>query len=184
MPTAHLDAVESNIKLLYHCPKICFQIFHGMILVGLGGLIAKLYKPSESNMLFDGGSLVLFMVGVIIYISNIVKGMRIVDAGIYGVGVGDQARGEKGGEGVTWGDYDMDDPARNSVLGREDNLKVLSASNTILALVLVGVLVLQVGQWYADRADERTMREFAEKEKAEKEAKAVAASPKEGKKKK
>ena len=38
-------------------------------------------------------------------------------------------------------------------MGREDSLKVLSASNTILALVLVGVLVLQAGQWYAERKD-------------------------------
>ena len=39
------------------------------------------------------------------------------------------------------------------VIGREDSLKVLAASNTILALVLVGVLVLQAGQWYAERKE-------------------------------
>lgn len=39
------------------------------------------------------------------------------------------------------------------ILGREDTLKVLSASNTILALVLVGILVLQAGQWYAEKKD-------------------------------
>ena len=41
------------------------------------------------------------------------------------------------------------------VVGREDSLKVLAASNTILALVLVGVLVLQAGQWYAERKEEQ-----------------------------
>lgn len=153
-----------------------------MILVGLGALIAKLYKPSESNMLFDGGSLVLFMVGVVIYISNIAKGLRIVDRGVYGVGVEPEvpAEGEEGSS-----------VAETSVLGREDNLKVLSASNTILALVLLGVLVLQVGQWYAERADEKTMREF-EKKEAEEAAKAKegksggdrATSPREGRKNK
>ena len=53
------------------------------------------------------------------------------------------------------------------VLGREDSLKVLSASNTILALVLVGILVLQAGQWYAERKDgeEAAKVERAEMEK-------------------
>jgi hypothetical protein len=157
-----------------------------MILVGLGGLVAKLYKPSESNMLFDGGSLVLFMVAVIVYIANIVKGMRIVDTGVYGVGVVPEAvqglsREEAEAKGVHWGGYDGEDPSRNSVLGREDNLKVLSASNTILALVLLGVLVLQVGQWYADRVDEKSLKEFEEKEREEKAAAATGPSGKEGK---
>ena len=54
-----------------------------MLTAGLVGLIIKLYKPSESNMLFDGGSLVLYMVAVIVYIANIVKGLRIVNDGTY-----------------------------------------------------------------------------------------------------
>lgn len=29
----------------------------------------------------------------------------------------------------------------------------MAASNTILALVLIGVLVLQAGQWYAEKRD-------------------------------
>jgi len=37
---------------------------------------------------------------------------------------------------------------------------VFAASNTILALVLVGVLVLQVGQWYAQRKEEAEMAEM------------------------
>ena len=52
--------------------------------------------------------------------------------------------------GGTEGDDDAD-----AYLGREDSLKVLSASNTILALVLVGVLVLQAGQWYAERKEQQ-----------------------------
>ncbi|KMU80466.1 hypothetical protein CISG_02317 [Coccidioides immitis RMSCC 3703] len=90
--------------------------------LGLAGLIMKLYRPSESNMLFDGASLVLYMCGVIVYVANIVKGLRIVTAGEYG----SQIAGEEG----------------EQILGREDSLKVLAASNTILALVLVGVLRL------------------------------------------
>lgn len=52
-------------------------------------------------------------------------------------------------------------------LGRDDSLRVLAASNTILALVLMGVLVLQAGQWYAERKEgqeeDRARREKAAK---------------------
>lgn len=46
------------------------------------------------------------------------------------------------------------DDAPNDYITREDTLRVFAASNTILALVLVGVLVLQAGQWYALRKEE------------------------------
>jgi len=126
--------------------------------VGLLGFILKLYRPSESNMLFDGASLVLYMCGIIVYITNIVKGLRVVQAGTYGVVElveGEAAVGSGLGEGEGEGE----------AIGREDSLRVLAASNTILALVLVGVLVLQAGQWYADRKEaqetERMAREKA-----------------------
>jgi len=121
----------------------------------------KLYKPSESNMLFDGGSLVLYMIAVIVYLTNIVKGLRIVSVGTYGEGVGSLSQEQLDDVDVGTG---VDQETGQSVLGREDNLKVLAASNTILALVLVGVLVLQIGQWYAELAEEKERAEMAKKE--------------------
>ena len=138
-----------------------------MLGMGLLGLIVKLYKPSESNMLFDGGSLVLYMVAVIVYIANIVKGLRIVSEGSYGMGYDKLSQDAL--DDVDTRGYDVN--TGDSVLGREDNLKVLAASNTILALVLVGVLVLQVGQWYAERTDEAALKVFRAKEEAEREKK-------------
>ena len=122
-----------------------------MIFLGLAGLVSKLYKPSESNMLFDGASLVLYMCGVTVYIANIVKGLRLASAGQYG------------------SDLASSPEEQEQILGREDSLKVLSASNTILALVLVGILVLQAGQWYAERKDAQEVASFAgDKKKADK----------------
>jgi hypothetical protein len=105
-------------------------------------------------MLFDGASLALYMVGVVVYIANIVKGLRMVTSGQYGsvefvegetlAGTGDPS---KEGEGI----------------GREDSLKVMAASNTILALVLVGVLVLQAGQWYAEQKEAEEIAEMDRK---------------------
>ena len=119
----------------------------------------KLYKPSESNALFDGASLVLYMIGVIIYLANIVKGLRMVTDGSYEQEVveGESMIGQSGqSSGVS------------KPLSREESLKVLSASNTILALVLVGILVLQAGQWYAERKQGQEMEEAERERRREK----------------
>lgn len=103
-------------------------------------------------MLFDGASLVLYMAGITVYITNIVKGLRVVTAGIYG-----NVSAEE-------------DPNAEDYISREDTLRVFAASNTILALVLVGVLVLQAGQWYALRREEAEIKEIEEKEAERKNA--------------
>ena len=105
----------------------------------------KLYKPSEANMLFDGASLVLYMCGITVYIANIVKGLRTVSAGAYS-GLADVSETKPLETGA--------------FINREDSLKVLAASNTILALILVGILVLQVGQWYAQRKEAQELEEM------------------------
>lgn len=154
LTTEHLDKVETHLKLLHNSPNIIVRIMHIITAIGLIGLLVKLYRPSESNMLFDGGSLVLYMIAIIIYLTNIVKGLRIVSQGHYGEGLAQVISDPDRMDDVNLGTGREADTG-NDVLGREDNLKVLSASNTILALVLVGVIVLQVGQWYADRAEEK-----------------------------
>ncbi|GJP87323.1 hypothetical protein CBS63078_8240 [Aspergillus niger] len=145
-PATHFDYFESHLRFLHASPPLIPRILHIVIFLGLLGLIMKLYKPSESNMLFDGASLVLYMCGITVYIANIVKGLRLVSGGVYG----DEL--VKGGE---------EEVEQGQILGREDSLKVLAASNTILALVLVGVLVLQAGQWYAERKEAQEVESFA-----------------------
>ena len=102
-------------------------------------------------MLFDGASLVLYMIGLVIYVANIVKGLRVVTAGLYDAELTAGELADGAIKGVEAG--------KEVPLGRDDSLKVLSASNTILALVLVGVLVLQAGQWYAERKEKQEEEE-------------------------
>ena len=143
------DRLELHLAFLYSSPAVVQRIFHIVIGTGLLGFFIKLYRPSESNMLFDGASLCLYMIAVIIYLTNIVKGMRaIAEAGTLGSEGMATGLAEPGTE---VGDSMMGIVSGPTTLGREDSLKVLSASNTILALVLLGVLVLQAGQWYAER---------------------------------
>ncbi|RMZ90863.1 hypothetical protein DV736_g1910, partial [Chaetothyriales sp. CBS 134916] len=141
-PDAHLDLLEAHLKLLHNAPSLIVQIFHIVVGLGLLGIVIKLYKPTESNLLFDGGSLALYMVAIIVYIVNTVKGLRIVEAGVYGVGY--MALSEEQLDNVDSAGYDAD--TGFSVLGREDNLKA--------------------GQWYAERSDEKLKAEFLAKENA------------------
>jgi hypothetical protein len=142
----YYDFLETHLKFIHASPPIIPRILHIAVSIGFTGFFIKLFKPSEANLLFDGASLALYTVGVVVYITNIVKGLRIVTAGTYDL---------------------VPESAGDTAIGREDTLRVLSASNTILALVLVGVLVLQAGQWYAERKDYDEAEKF-EKEQEEK----------------
>lgn len=147
----YYQLLENHVKFLHGSPPLISRILHIVIGTGLLGFFTKLYKPSEANMLFDGASLVLYMCGIIVYVANIVKGFRMVTSGAYGE---ELVQGEStAGTGAAPGD-------QGEIIGREDSLRVLAASNTILALVLVGVLVLQAGEWYAMRKEEVEIEEM------------------------
>jgi len=159
----YFDLQEAHLRILHASPPLIGRILHLVLGTGIMGFIAKLYKPSEANMLFDGASLVLYMCGVIVYLANILKGLRTTTAGIYGASTGEAPSVEE------------------DLLSREDSLRVMAASNTILALVMVGVLVLQAGQWYAQRKEEvelATMRKNRLEGKAEDTKKGVKGSKK------
>ncbi|MCJ1305539.1 hypothetical protein MMC08_008353 [Hypocenomyce scalaris] len=157
-PSSYLSTLETHLRFLHASPPIIPRILHIVIAVGLLGFLLKLYKPSESNLLFDGASLVLYVCGIIVYITNIVKGLRVVTSGRYGGEESGEGEARVGTEGAGGGE---------AVMGREDSFKVLAASNTILALVLVGVLVLQAGQWYAERKEGEEVEKM-ERERAAK----------------
>jgi hypothetical protein len=145
-PDAYYDQLETHLRFIHASPPIIPRVLHIAISIGFIGFFIKLFKPSEANLLFDGASLVLYLIGVVV--TNIVKGLRI----------------------VTLGKYEAPEGTTEPAIGREDSLRVMAASNTILALVLVGVIVLQAGQWYAERKEQDEIESFEEKQ-AEKTAK-------------
>jgi hypothetical protein len=150
-PPEYFDFLETHLKFIHASPPIIPRILHIAISIGFAGFFIKLFKPSEANLLFDGASLVLYVIGVVVYITNIVKGMRIITLGIFDV---------------------LPEGSTEIIIGREDSLRVLAASNTILALVLVGVLVLQAGQWYAERKDGEEAVKFEEEQESKNATKA------------
>ena len=136
----YLRILENHLRFLHTSPPLIGRMLQIIIGTGFTGLLMKLYKPNEANLLFDGASLVLYVLAIGIYVTNIVKGMRIVAEGLYG-------------DTSTLTAEEVAEVAGEEIVGREDSLKVIAASNTILALVLMGVLVLQAGQWYAQQKE-------------------------------
>ncbi|KAH6692316.1 Shr3 amino acid permease chaperone [Plectosphaerella plurivora] len=154
----YIDQITTHINFILESPPLIGRLLNIVMVVGLLGFLIKLFNPTEANVLFDGASLVLYLIGIGIYLTNIMKGLRSVKADIW----------SKPG-------WDTDD-GPGLILGKEDSLKVLSASNTILALVLAGVLVLQAGQWYAESAESKE-QEKIDKDYEEKLKAAAAAAP-------
>lgn len=151
---AYLDQYETHLKFMHEAPPLISRILHIMLLTVFVGIFIKMWRPSESNFLFDGASLILYLVAFAVYTANTLRGLRTIADGVW-----QQEEWAHSREGRFQGEI---------VLGREDSLKVLAASNTILALVLVGVLVLQAGQWYAERTETKEVEKAEEKAEAEK----------------
>ncbi|CAE6435615.1 unnamed protein product [Rhizoctonia solani] len=139
----------------YNAPGAVKALLHAMMGVGILGLVAKLHTWDESALFFDGTSLAAFMFGVILYASVVIPALRII---------------------VT----PLDTDGRQE---RIESLRILAAANTLVVICLVAVLVMQAGQEYARRYEEREMRKVQEQERKEAEAKggAPAASPEEKK---
>jgi hypothetical protein len=169
IPPSYLDHLETHLRFMHQSPPLIARMLHIIVFVGFLGFFIKLFRPSEANILFDGGSLILYVIGAGVYLSNIVKGMRAVSQpGGLAAAVAEDGREGTVHAGPLTGEV---------VLGREDSLRVLSASHVILALVLVGVLVLQAGQWYAERKEADDYAK-AEREAAEKKAGGAVAAGK------
>lgn len=126
VPDSYFDILETHLRWMHQSPPLISRVLNIITTVGFLGLAIKLYRPAVLNFLFDGASLILYFIGWAIWVRSIVKRLRL----------------------VSWGQWPEEEDG--VTVSRKDNVKLLAISNTILALVLVGVLVLQVSQWYAE----------------------------------
>ncbi|KAK9452000.1 Shr3 amino acid permease chaperone [Limtongia smithiae] len=130
---------KQHYAMLASEPPVIRNAFHFVVGLGLLGFVIKLYKPSESNKLFDGGSLVLYMAGLIIYLTNLHNGFQSVLSG-------------------EWGDVD-----------EATGINVIAASQVIIALTLMGVLGLQVGQYWAEVQDAAEEEQYKQEQRLHRE---------------
>ena len=115
-------------------PKFLHHVLHAVFLLGGLSATVKLFQPTESNTLFDGGSLFLFFICVVFYITNLVPSSYSLISG-------------------DWVDLDA-----------ETGVKYIGASQILMVLTIFGVFALQFGQWWAANEEERLLKLQRQKE--------------------
>lgn len=129
-------------KTFYNAPLGIKALLHGLIAVGVIAIITKIHRWDESAMFFDGGSLAAFVFATAMYITVTIPSIRTVVTPVEGVDT------------------------------REDQieaLRVLSAGNTLIIVLLGGVLALQGGQEWARRLEMKEVAKIAAEEAKERE---------------
>jgi len=128
-------------KTFFNAPLGIKALLHGLIGVGIVAIITKIHRWDESAMFFDGGSLAAFIFATAMYITVTIPAIRTVVTPVEGVDT------------------------------REDQieaLRVLSAGNTLIMVLLGGILALQAGQEWAQRLEMRELAKIAGEEEKEK----------------
>jgi len=129
-------------KTFFNAPLGIKALLHGLIGVGIVAIITKIHRWDESAMFFDGGSLAAFIFATAMYITVTIPAIRTVVTPVEGVDT------------------------------REDQieaLRVLSAGNTLIMVLLGGVLALQGGQEWARRLEMRELAKIGAEEKKKEE---------------
>ncbi|KAJ3821870.1 Shr3 amino acid permease chaperone [Lentinula raphanica] len=124
----------------FNSPPAIKALLHGMIGVGVLGLVGKLHKWDDSAMFFDGSSLGVYVFAIAVYTAVICPTMKTVVVPL---------------EEDTYSD-------------RIEAVRVLSAANVIIIICLGLILTLQAGQVYAKRLEMQSATEESkavEKEK-------------------
>ncbi|BFZ58340.1 Protein csh3 [Savitreella phatthalungensis] len=147
------EIAERHYTSLLDAPHAVRHTLHCVAAVWVGAHIVKLHKPNESNTLFDGASLILTVIAIALYAQNVVRGMRTIASGQYDLP-----------DGLATGQVEADvfKIGEAQGAGRETTIQVVAASNVIIAIVLVGIMVLQVGQGYAEGAAIRELEHIKE----------------------
>lgn len=154
---ASVDAAERFYLSLYNAPLAVSALLHGMMGLGIIGLVAKLHRWNEMAKYFDGGSLALFMGAVCMYLGVAVPNLRLLaDPSnvklVWSSAIQTQRQSqmeafEKGTSDFKPSDGPMTQDEKVAAI------RIVSASNTICAILLVGVLVLQISEWYLERQE-------------------------------
>ncbi|KAH3671725.1 hypothetical protein OGAPHI_000430 [Ogataea philodendri] len=130
----YFDAALNHYKTWGQAAPIITNTFHAILALAFVGSFIKVFRPNEDAQYFEYGTLGALVLAACIYISNV----RI---GIVSAIVGE------------WGDVDQ-----NTGLG------VIAASETMIVVILLGIVLLQCGLFYAYFEDLKVKQEFYLKE--------------------
>ncbi|KAF8227541.1 hypothetical protein L208DRAFT_1424705 [Tricholoma matsutake] len=124
----------------FNAPPAIKALLHGMVGVGIIGLVSKLHKWDDSAMFFDGSCLGAYVLCISIYLTVIIPALRTIVTPLEGVDTRED---------------------------RIEAMRVLSAGNVMIMVGLGAILVLQAGQEYARRAEMKALARLNENRKEE-----------------
>ncbi|PWZ01085.1 hypothetical protein BCV70DRAFT_199446 [Testicularia cyperi] len=166
-----IEAAERFYLSMYNGPTAVAALLHGMMGLGIVGLVAKLHRWSEMAKYFDGGSLVMFMGAVCMYLGVAVPNLRLIanpnnERLLYSSSIAAQRQTQQ--EAFESGTSSHQPPSGPMTQDeRISAIRIIAASNTISAICLLAVLVLQISEWYLEKqdnlqAEQRRIKQAAE----------------------
>ena len=111
-------------------PKFIPYTMYGVVCFGFLGFTIKIFRPAVDIQYFEYGSFIVYILAVCCYVSNIRFGIYSAQAG-------------------EWGDVD-----------EYTGLSVIAASEVINVFLLLGIVVIQSGLFYAKYEDDRVKTTF------------------------
>ncbi|KAI0349649.1 Shr3 amino acid permease chaperone [Trametes cingulata] len=132
----------------YNSPPAIKALLHSIMGVGLLGLVGKLHKWDDSAMFFDGSSLAAYIFALAVYLTVGIPACRTVADPVPDVDTKDD---------------------------QIEALRILSAGNTIIIVLLGAILALQAGEQWARRIEANILQQAAEEQQQQKPATTVEA---------
>ena len=133
---------------VYHAPLSVKVLIHSVFAIGMIGIVAKIIRWGEEDKYFGSISLLLYFSSLLMYVSIEIPNMRVLarptERNIVNRAVYD-ADDKRKLENYEF--YPLTSRERVSVV------QVIGATNVIITALLAGVLLMQVGEWYATRLD-------------------------------
>ncbi|SCU93067.1 LAFA_0F14510g1_1 [Lachancea sp. 'fantastica'] len=131
---SHFDNSLQHYQILAETPKAILGGLAFVAFVGLVGCLIRIYKPNPELQTFEYASLVMYVIGICLFITNIKTGIESAVSG-------------------DWGD-----------VTQNQGVAVIGSSNIILIVVFIGVLFLQGGLWYSNWEFDQRMAKFLAEE--------------------
>ena len=157
MHDSSIDAAERFYLSLFNAPLAVTALMHGMMGLGIIGLVAKLHRWSEMAKYFDGGSLALFMGAICMYLGVSVPNLRLIsDPTNIKLLLSSAIQTQRQSQLDAYEKGESDFKPSDGPMTQDEKvaaIRIISASNTICAVLLLGVLVLQISEWYLERQE-------------------------------
>ncbi|SCV05264.1 LANO_0H03664g1_1 [Lachancea nothofagi CBS 11611] len=133
---SHFDNSLRHYQTLYDTASPVLGGLGFISVLGLIGCLIKIYKPNPDLQMFEYASMIMFVVGICLFITNIKTGIESSVSG-------------------NWGE-----------VTENQGLAVIASSNILLLMVFIGVVVLQAGLWYSNWEHQQRLAKFYAEETA------------------